>query len=147
MKKMGLNLIQKQVICAGLVTKCLLVRECQKTAETCDPSLSDKKRWSWGKRGTLTIFQSIDQSMFCWLFFYSRCYNKCFPPTLFPPSPTLISLHHCPFDLSHPFRGRWADPPAGGSEPSWGCWSLNCHCCGVSDHLECGIEKNRGRKR
>lgn len=129
----------------ALVTNCWVVWKYQKTEETCETSLSDKKRLSWGQRGTLTIFQIIDQCYTGSCFTYAAMLNV-FPnsiPTLSPSN----RLAHYPFDLSHPFRGRWADPTAGGSEPSWGCWTLNCHCCGLNDHLKCAIQKNRGRKR
>lgn len=81
-------------------------------------------------------------------FHFVPCYiNASASPSLSPPSLPLLGLHTAPSTSPTPSRGRWADPPAEGSGPSWGCWTLNCHCCCASDHLERARKKERKRDR
>lgn len=59
------------------------------------------------------------------------------------PSPCL-SIH---LPLSVSSTSRWVGPPAEGSVPARADWSLNCHCCCASDHLEHAGKRKRERVR
>ncbi len=91
---------------------------------------------------------SLNGSMLAPLFHFIRCYIKCLCLISIPkPSLPLLGLHTAPSTSPTPSRGRWADPPAEGSGPSWGCWTLNCHCCCASDHLKHARKREREKER
>lgn len=138
----------EQTICSGINKKTFTIMESQLPAEiyeTSETSLSGNKRWSWGQRGTLRArFQGTHQCLMAPLFHFIRCYIKCLH---FPISLPLLELHTAPWTTPTPSKDRWADPPAEGSGPSWGCWTLNCRCCCESDHLKCARKGERERKK
>lgn len=148
---------QKQTICSGVNKK---KKKKTKVFTSVEMSMASGDAWNQlirllemelRPRRHIKRKVRLNQSMLA--FHFRSCYVKCLccpSLSLHPPHPP-PPLRFCTLPLRPPpppSRGRWADPPGEESGPSWGCWTLNCHCCCASAHLKtCQKERKKERER